>query len=319
MARTESRFRTSAWRDSDWLSLPFTHKAVYKMVLDQGEVQYTGVVALTANKWSRLFGLPLDELVAIIEDLDESRYFIADWEYEELLIRTFIRNDEVYRQPNLMRSALRSLGSTASLRIRAEILLELERLEADYAETTPAGSKGVIRSMIDDLKKDSPIPSPMAFASTEQPNPEPFPEGHQEPMVEPFGEPKSEGVTGKGGPDPKGVGGRGSSSPQVVVTKGRSTDVDRGSDDDPEFARWWARYPRKVSKGQARTAWRKAVKKATPDDLVEALENYAEHWRRANTETQYIPHPATWLNGECWGDEFGSPGQHTPQAVDIWA
>jgi hypothetical protein len=82
-------------------------------------------VALTANKWSRLFGLPLDELVETIEDLDQARYFVADWEYEELLIRTFIRNDEVYRQPNLMRSALRSLGSTASLRVRAEILLEL--------------------------------------------------------------------------------------------------------------------------------------------------------------------------------------------------
>jgi hypothetical protein len=321
MARTESRFRTSAWRPgSDWLTLPFTHKGVYKMVLDQGEVEYTGVVALTPTKWSKLFGLPLNELIEIIEDLNEDRYFIVDWDYEELLIRTFIRNDEVYRQPNLMRSAQRSLDSVSSLIIRAEILTELQRIESDHTETTPAGSKGVISSMIDTLKKDPPIPSLGLVHSSEEPNREPFPEGHGEPIPEPFGEPNSEGVTGKGGPDPKGVGGRGSTTYLKEVSGStRSAKPDRGSDDDPEFARWWARYPRKVSKGQARAAWRKAIKKAEPDDLVEALENYAEHWRRSGTATQYIPHPSTWLNGECWADEYGSPSGHEGPVIDIWA
>jgi len=320
VARTESRFRTGAWNERDWLSLPFANKAVYKMVLDQGDVDYTGVIALRVNKWSKLFGLPVDELTEIIDELAEDRYFIVDWEYEELLIRTFIRNDEVYRQPNLMRSAHRALDSVSSLRLRAEILIELQRIESDYAETTPAGSKGVIQSMIDVLKKDEPIPSLEVVRSPKKPKAEPFEEPHPKPKAEPIEEPIREGLTGKGGADPKGVGGRGStSSLRSVVTNSRSTKVDHGSDDDPEFARWWARYPRKVSKGQARTAWRKAIKKATPDELVEALENYAEHWRRSNTETQYIPHPATWLNGECWGDEFGSPSQHTPQGVDIWA
>lgn len=318
MARTESRFRTSAWRPgSEWLKLPFAHKAVYKMVLDQGEVQYTGVVALTPTKWSKLFGLPLDELIEIIEELADDRYFIVDWEYEELLIRSFIRNDEVYRQPNLMRSAQRQLASTSSLRVRAEILTELERIESEHADTTPAGSKGVIQAMIDDLKKDPPIPSQAAANSTEEPNQEPFREGRTEPMLEPFGEPKGEGVTGKGGPDPKGVGGRGSTSTyRSVVTHSRSADADHESD-DLGFERWWRIYPRKVAKGRARTAYRSALKKTDWESLYHALENHAERWAREKTEARFIPHPATWLNGESWSDEIAADDDGP--VIDIWA
>lgn len=321
MARTESRFRTSAWRPgSDWLLLPFTHKGVYKMLLDQGEVQYTGVVALTATKWSKLFGLPLDELIEIIEELADDRYFIVDWDYEELLIRSFIRNDEVYRQPNLMRSAQRQLCSTSSLRIRAEILIELQRIEAEHADTTPAGSKGVIASMIDDLKKDPPIPSLGIDSSTERPNREPFPEGGSEPMLEPFGEPKTEGVTGKGGPDPKGVGGRGSTNNLKEVSGStRSPRVDR---EDPDFARWYKRYPRKVKPATARTAWKTALKKTDVDTLFDALEAYIAHWERERTETRFIPHPSSWLNAESWADDIATRravASNDGAVFDIWA
>jgi hypothetical protein len=324
MARTESRFSTSAWRPgSDWLKLPFRHKAVYKMVLAQGEVEYTGVVALTPAKWSLLFGLPLDELIEIIEELHDERYFVVDWDYEELLIRTFIRNDEVYRQPNLMRRAERTLDSVSSLAIRSEILTELQRIETDHAETTPAGSKGVIGSMIDTLKKDPPIPSPNPETRTEEPNGEPFGEGHREPMPEPFGEPNREGMTGKGGPDPKGVGGRGSTSPyRSVVTKARSEKSDQGPKDDPDFARWYKRYPRKVKPAAARTSWKAAVKKTDVDTLFDALEAYIAYWDRERTDIKFVPHPSSWLNAESWLDDIATrqaSASSDGPVHDLWA
>ncbi|WP_435643388.1 hypothetical protein ACR9VJ_18245 [Streptomyces sp. H49] len=73
---------------------------------------------------------------------------------------------------------------------------------------------------------------------------------------------------------------------------------------DAGFDDFWAAYPRKVAKGTARTAWAKALKRgAEPADVIAAAARAAAQWRAAHTETRFIPHPATWLNGERYDDE----------------
>jgi general stress protein YciG len=84
-----------------------------------------------------------------------------------------------------------------------------------------------------------------------------------------------------------------------------------GSDDDPNFVRFWAAYPRRVGKGQARRAWATALKKgADPDAVIEAASRHAA--RCGNQDPQYIPHPSTWLNGERWGDAPDPEPSTTP-------
>jgi hypothetical protein len=73
------------------------------------------------------------------------------------------------------------------------------------------------------------------------------------------------------------------------------------SEPDPDFDRFWATYPKRVGKGQAVKAWRSALKKQTPDDLIGAAKRYADSVR--GTEARYIANPSTWLNGERWADE----------------
>jgi hypothetical protein len=70
-------------------------------------------------------------------------------------------------------------------------------------------------------------------------------------------------------------------------------------DSASDFDRWWAAYPRKVGKGAAVRAYASAVRKAPPDTLLSALTAY-----RFDSREQFIPHPATWLNGERWLDEI---------------
>ena len=74
-----------------------------------------------------------------------------------------------------------------------------------------------------------------------------------------------------------------------------------GARDD--FDEWWNLYPRKVGKGEARKAYAKAVKTATPADLLTGLEAFiaAEPWRG---EIQYCPHASKWLNQGYWENEY---------------
>lgn len=89
------------------------------------------------------------------------------------------------------------------------------------------------------------------------------------------------------------------------------------------FEKWWAVYPRKVSKGAARKAWEKLTKGMDEDELK------AFHWTteqailaqrkaadKAKESGDFVPdwkHPATWLNAECWLDDLGDI-QEKPKA-----
>jgi uncharacterized protein YdaU (DUF1376 family) len=65
-----------------------------------------------------------------------------------------------------------------------------------------------------------------------------------------------------------------------------------------DFDLWWSAYPRKVGKGHAAKAYAAALRKAPAAKLLSALQGY-----QFDSREKYIPHPATWLNGERWLDE----------------
>ena len=64
-------------------------------------------------------------------------------------------------------------------------------------------------------------------------------------------------------------------------------------------------YPVHKGKGQARKAIKAALKKIPFDDLLPKVQAYAESVapKKGTDDWQYVPHPATWFNGERWADE----------------
>lgn len=71
------------------------------------------------------------------------------------------------------------------------------------------------------------------------------------------------------------------------------------------FDEFYARYPRKVGKPNARKAYAKALKLATHDDIMFGLSQQLASMEAK--DKQFIPHPATWLNREGWADEPEEP------------
>lgn len=76
------------------------------------------------------------------------------------------------------------------------------------------------------------------------------------------------------------------------------------------FEQFWAAYPRKRSKGQARKAW---AKLRPNEQLLQAIIAGIERARTSDQWTrddgQFVPHPATWLNAEGWLDEVVPAGR----------
>ena len=73
--------------------------------------------------------------------------------------------------------------------------------------------------------------------------------------------------------------------------------IDRSTAD---FDAFWAVYPRRAGKGNARTAWTKALRKTDAQTLIRAAQSLRDD---PNREDQYTPLATTWLNGERWEDD----------------
>lgn len=72
-----------------------------------------------------------------------------------------------------------------------------------------------------------------------------------------------------------------------------------------EFEKFWAAYPRKVAKAEARKAWAQTASiRPDTDSLVKAVLSHCktEQWMKSNGA--FIPHAATWLRGERWEDVY---------------
>lgn len=72
------------------------------------------------------------------------------------------------------------------------------------------------------------------------------------------------------------------------------------------FDEFWAAYPRKKNKEQARKAFKK-LKGVKLQELLDAIERQKRSRDWTKDGGQYIPYPATWLNAGGWQDEDMAP------------
>lgn len=78
-----------------------------------------------------------------------------------------------------------------------------------------------------------------------------------------------------------------------------------------KFDEFWKSYPRKVAKKTAELAF-KRLQQEEQDAAIEALPIHIKYWRLKETETEFIPHPATWINQGRWEDELDMQEKKPP-------
>lgn len=72
-------------------------------------------------------------------------------------------------------------------------------------------------------------------------------------------------------------------------------------------------YPKKVKKKKALKAIREALKQIPFPELLDTTKAFAARWR-GHEKDQYLEHPATWFNGECYNEDpetWSKPNEHS--------
>ena len=159
MARAEARIRSRIWNDSDFRGLSMSAQWAYTFLLSQPDLSHAGVLPLRIRRWAgHAAGITAEVLSDALDELDRAHFIVVDPDTEELLVRTFLRNDEIYRQPNLLRAAHKALDEISSAALRHALAIEVSRCRG-LAE---GSAVGILEAMAEALPDPSANPSEMA-------------------------------------------------------------------------------------------------------------------------------------------------------------
>ena len=171
MANAAGFIQESIWRDPHWRRLSRSAQALYMQLLSQKELDCAGVLPLQPNKWAKgCDELTVDQVWDDLEELQQERFVFYDTYTDEAFVRTYIRNSNVIKVPNMRKAARRAAVLVGSELIKPILASEL-------------------RSTGD--------PDCVAVADQINPSgtpPEPFPNGSKPTVSEPLPEPTGVGV-----------------------------------------------------------------------------------------------------------------------------
>ena len=275
MAREHARIKTAIWIDDDFLDLTPPAQHLYFLIVSQMRLTFCGVFDWRPGRIAKLAtGWTVEEVEAAASELSKSLYIVIDEESEEVLVRSFIRNDGLLTSPNITKAMLRDYGGISSRELKGVVVHELKRLQVE----NPLLKGFEVCAVL--MGKRSVNPSELPpFNPSRNPSVNPSDTGESNPSINPIDTPYSLLPTPYSlTPD----------SPQKLAAY------------PAEFEAAWDLYPKKTSKKAAATAFAKAIKEVSIDVLMQAI---AAHRDDPNREAKFTKHFSTWLNQGCWEDE----------------
>lgn len=174
MARSEARLLTEVWEDRDFLALTDTAQRLFMFLLSQPDLAHSGVIALRERRWSRkCSNQGTGDVERDLKDLEAGRFIVVDWDSEELLVRSLIRRDRIFKQPNVMRAAVDNVPLIESQVIIRALTVEIDRIRRESTDLT-TNQADVLNDMAKALAErvgTDPEPSPVQPARNPSENP----------------------------------------------------------------------------------------------------------------------------------------------------
>ncbi|OXR46636.1 hypothetical protein B7C42_01610 [Nocardia cerradoensis] len=172
--RDHGRVLCKIWRDKDFRALPRTAQTLYMQLLSQDNVNNAGVLPLMTSKWVKgCDELTPEELLRDLAVLIDASFVVVDTDAEEVLIRSFIRNDGGMKHPYIFKNALRCAQAVESEKLRRVLASELRRTRRAEA-----------LRVADVLDPPEPVSVPEPMPSESVPNDIEIPsEWHSEPIA----------------------------------------------------------------------------------------------------------------------------------------
>lgn len=136
MAREHARIWLDINADDDFEALPFDAQGFYcRVVLTLDDLSYCGVADWRPKRLTtKAPDLTLPRILAAAHALEEGRQCLFDLDTEEILARSFIRRDQLIRNPKMAAAVVKAYGGIASKTLRAAVVTEIRRVHDEHPE-----------------------------------------------------------------------------------------------------------------------------------------------------------------------------------------
>lgn len=137
MTRTSVRIYAKAkvgmWSDPDFLELDPEQKTLYQLLFEHDGVNNAGITPWRPDELAPMVSPTAtgEDVRRIAQVLQDHKYVMVDEDTAEILVRSYIRHDDVIRQPNMCKPMAAAFNATKSRVLRQMMANELHRLCAE--------------------------------------------------------------------------------------------------------------------------------------------------------------------------------------------
>lgn len=311
-----------AWGDPDFKKLTAGEQHLYFKLISQPDVSLAGVLTYAPTRWAmQTAGLSTEDIERDFSGLSRKRYAVVDLDTQEVLVRSYIRNDLGWRSPRTMIGIANAVGRVLSPVLRGVISRELTRLDtatlsSAINEKTNRSSREVVEAAIRGVLEQFPPLDTLSNALNARVSDTPSDTpsiGYLEGFPQ-FADYNSNGNSSSNGSS------NGSSNSKECASAAAASPAPLPEMPSLEssFDEFWSKWPNSKGKKEARASFVKALKLTTLDTLVAAIPPMVAEYARKDWD---VPMASTWLNQERWNDEYDTAGGGTSDesAWDIYS
>lgn len=272
MARDFAQFKISVWTDPGWTSLTLEQQGFYTMLASQSTINLAGVLDFLPGRLARLAeGLTAKRVRSLVEVLEGAEMVFLDEDTEELLVRAVIRTNGAWKTPNSAQTITSNVEQTMSRKLQSVLMYEIQRtLDEAIEEGKWEKSKAILSGVM---------------ATLDRSGINPWSKGSLNPSANP--------LPGKGEGDGDGYVGKGDGEGAIPRAP--------RSEYPTQFEEFWSVYPKRADKRTALSAWEKALRRASHEEILEGAARYQDD---PNREDAYTKNASTWLNADAWANDL---------------
>lgn len=155
MAREYARIRVSINGDDEFEALPADAQWLYtRVLLTDASLSAAGIADWRPSRLTvKAADMTKARLVAAAAVLERRRFVLFDLDTEEVLVRSYIRSDELLRNPKMAVAVVKAYGAVASKSLRAAIISEIKRVRSESPDFSCWTYKDTGKDLADLMKK----------------------------------------------------------------------------------------------------------------------------------------------------------------------
>jgi hypothetical protein len=152
MARNYAQVQVAIWADGDFRALSRDAQHLYFTLVTAPTLNACGVADWRPARLAALAaGWRKDDVRSAADELRRALYVFPDDDTEEVLIRSFIRNDGILQNPKMAIAMIKTWTGLASATLRGVIVFEVQRLRKEvpeYSSWTSPMSSAALEDML---------------------------------------------------------------------------------------------------------------------------------------------------------------------------